>query len=305
MVRWAMFGRSTPRRANSKWTFHTVAQKGEFGNDTWAGDSWNNCAAVNAWSILSIDVLACWALCFCFADFAGGGSRLAAIEKATVYLAIRLWPSMPTQVSAWALSDRPSQSLGLRFAGATEPGECDSGTRDVDSVAALEVTKTGFVFVFDRYTGKPLFDVEERSVPASDVPGEQAAISQPFPLKPAPFARQTMKSETNSPMLRPNPSLLRQTHGRRGVGDALYSRWSEADGAFSRNQRRSKLGRRVVRSAVAHALCELDGRRHVISYGKAARWFRDTFPRARIGVAEFAFRGSESGTHARNLRGAI
>jgi quinoprotein glucose dehydrogenase len=59
----------------------------------------------------------------------------------------------------------------------------------VDAVA--QVTKTGFTFVFDRHTGKPLFDIEERPVPASEVPGEEAYKTQPFPVKPPPYARQS------------------------------------------------------------------------------------------------------------------
>jgi quinoprotein glucose dehydrogenase len=58
------------------------------------------------------------------------------------------------------------------------------------------VTKTGYVFVFDRETGKPLFDIEERPVPASDIPGEQAAKTQPIPVRPPPFAAQFL-DETN------------------------------------------------------------------------------------------------------------
>ena len=60
--------------------------------------------------------------------------------------------------------------------------------------AVAQVTKTGFRFVFDRVTGKPLFDIEERPVPASEVPGEQAWPTQPLPVKPPPFARQSMRA---------------------------------------------------------------------------------------------------------------
>lgn len=66
--------------------------------------------------------------------------------------------------------------------------------RPVDAVA--QVTKTGYVFLFDRETGKPLFEVEDRPVPASDVPGERAAATQPIPVKPPPFAAQHF-DETN------------------------------------------------------------------------------------------------------------
>jgi quinoprotein glucose dehydrogenase len=70
-------------------------------------------------------------------------------------------------------------------------------TRDgkqVDAVA--QVTKTGYVFLFDRETGKPLFDIAEKRVPASDIPGEQASTTQPVPVKPPPFALQFL-DETN------------------------------------------------------------------------------------------------------------
>jgi Glucose dehydrogenase len=63
----------------------------------------------------------------------------------------------------------------------------------VDAVA--QVTKTGFTFVFERATGKPLFDIVEKPVPASDVPGESAYPTQPFPVKPQPFARQSFRAE--------------------------------------------------------------------------------------------------------------
>ena len=78
---------------------------------------------------------------------------------------------------------------------------CGMGLHTAESVTVLkresipavaEITKMGFLFVFNRVTGQPLFDIEERPVPASEVPGEQAWPTQPFPLKPPPVARQTM-----------------------------------------------------------------------------------------------------------------
>jgi quinoprotein glucose dehydrogenase len=76
--------------------------------------------------------------------------------------------------------------------------------------AVAQVTKTGFVYVFDRLTGKPLFPIEDRPVPASNVPGEQAAATQPIPAKPPPFSRQsvgeadltTLSPETHDEVLR-------------------------------------------------------------------------------------------------------
>ena len=65
--------------------------------------------------------------------------------------------------------------------------------KDGDKIDAVaQTTKTGFLFVFNRDTGEPLFPIEERKVPASNIPGEEAWPTQPFPLKPLPYARQHM-----------------------------------------------------------------------------------------------------------------
>ncbi len=173
------------------WTFHTVAKPGEFGNDTWAPDSWKDRAAVNAWSILSVDEtegIVFLPLTSPAVDLYGGdrkgsglfGDSLVALDANT---GKRLWHYQTVHHNLWDydLPAQPSLVYVVR------------NGKIIPAVA--QVTKTGFVFVFDRHTGKPLFDVEERSVPASEVPGEQAAISQPFPLKPPPFARQSMQPD--------------------------------------------------------------------------------------------------------------
>jgi glucose dehydrogenase len=68
--------------------------------------------------------------------------------------------------------------------------------RDGEEVPAVaQVTKTGFTFLFHRVTGEPLFEIEERQVPPSEVPGEEAWPTQPFPVKPPPFARQSMTED--------------------------------------------------------------------------------------------------------------
>src|SRR5258708_33718806 len=65
--------------------------------------------------------------------------------------------------------------------------------------AVVQITKHGFVFVFDRETGEPIFPIEERPVPASDIPGEKAWPTQPFPLKPPPYAAQRFEPTNTSP----------------------------------------------------------------------------------------------------------
>jgi glucose dehydrogenase len=169
------------------WRFHTVPQSGEFGNDTWEGDSWKNRGGVNAWSILSVDHergIVFVPLTSPATDTYGGdrkgqnlfGDCMLALDAAT---GKRIWHFQTIHHDLWDW-DLPAQPnlVTVRRDG-----------KDIPAVA--QITKTGFVFVLDRLTGKPLFPVEERPVPQSVIPGEQTWPTQPFPVKPPPFARQT------------------------------------------------------------------------------------------------------------------
>lgn len=173
------------------WTFHTVAQKGEFGNDTWADDSWKDRGAVNTWAPISVDVergIVFLPLTSPAYDYYGGdrkgdglfGDSLVALDAAT---GKRLWHFQTVHHNLWDY-DLPAQP---NLVTVTRNG------KPVDAVA--QVTKTGFTFVFDRTTGKPLFDIVERPVPASEVPGESAAKTQPAPVLPPPYARQNMTAD--------------------------------------------------------------------------------------------------------------
>ncbi len=170
------------------WIFHTVAQKGEFGGDTWEGDSAKDRAAVNPWSILSVDVkrgILFLPLTSPATDYYGGdrkgaglfGDSLVALDAAT---GKRLWHFQTVHHDLWDY-DLPAQPNLV---------EVKRDGRLVPAVA--QVTKTGFTFVFDRLTGKPLFDIKEVPVAKSEVPGEQAWPTQPRPVKPPPYARQSM-----------------------------------------------------------------------------------------------------------------
>lgn len=170
------------------WTFHTVARPGEFGSETWEGDSWKDRAAVNPWSILTVDTergIVFLPLTSPATDYYGGdrkganlfGDALVALDAST---GKRLWHFQTVHHNLWDY-DIPA------------PPNLVTVTRDGEPVEAVaQVTKTGFTFVFERKTGKPLFDVVERAVPASEVPGEQASPTQPVPVKPPPYARQKM-----------------------------------------------------------------------------------------------------------------
>lgn len=173
------------------WTFHTVPQKGEFGNDTWEGESWKDRGAVNAWSMLSVDTekgIVFLPLTSPATDLYGGdrkgaglfGDSLVALDANT---GKRLWHFQTVHHNLWDY-DLPAQP---NLVTVTRAG------KQVPAVA--QITKTGFTFVFDRVTGKPLFDIEEAPVPQSEIGGEQAWPTQPRPVKPPPYARQTFRAE--------------------------------------------------------------------------------------------------------------
>ena len=171
------------------WRFHVVPHAGEFGNDTWDGDSWKDRGGTNAWSILSVDHqrgIVYLPLTSPSTDLYGGdrqganlfGNSLVALDAAT---GRRLWHFQTIHHDIWDY-DLPAQPNLITVTRHGKP---------VPAVA--QITKTGFVFLFDRVTGKPLFDIEERPVAPSPVPGEHAWPTQPFPVKPAPFTRQGMR----------------------------------------------------------------------------------------------------------------
>ena len=177
------------RTGKLRWRFHTVPRPGEPGHDTWEGDSWKGRGGANAWSGVSVDP----ARRLVFAglgspafDFYGGdrrgdnlfGNSTIAVDAHT---GERRWHYQVVRHDVWDY-DIPTPPVLVRL---TRAG------RVVD--AAAQVTKTGFVFVFDRQTGRPVFDFVDRPAPASDVPGERTAPTQPRPVAPPPFVRQTFR----------------------------------------------------------------------------------------------------------------
>lgn len=179
------------RTGKERWRFHTVPHPGEFGHDTWQGDSWKDRGGLNAWSIISVDErrrLVFLPLTSPSSDYYGGdrpgtnlfGDSVVALDCAT---GRRVWHFQTVHHDLWDY-DLPAQPVLVTVR---------HGGKTLDAVA--QITKTGFVFLLDRETGEPLFDVEERPVPRSDVPGEQSWPTQPFPVKPPPFARQSMRRD--------------------------------------------------------------------------------------------------------------
>ena len=174
------------RTGKIRWSFHTMPHPGEFGYDTWPKDAWLYSGGVNNWAGMSID--AARGLVFVPTGSASfdfyGANRLGDDLFANSLLALkadtgeRVWHFQVVKHDLW---DRdlpaPPSLVTVKRNG-----------RLVDAVA--QSTKSGHLFVFDRETGAPLFPVEYRAVPASDVDGEVAAKMQVLPLKPPPFARQ-------------------------------------------------------------------------------------------------------------------
>jgi len=173
------------------WRFHTVPQPGEFGHDTWKGDSWKNRGGTNAWSILSVDQergIVFLPLTSPSSDFWGGdrhgnnlfGDSLVALNAAT---GKRIWHFQTVHHNIWDY-DLPAQPVLI---------DVRKDGRLIPSVA--QVSKMGFTFIFERATGKPIFDIVEKPVPQTTMPGEATSPTQPIPVKPPPFARQSMKRE--------------------------------------------------------------------------------------------------------------
>ncbi|MGO8817389.1 MAG: PQQ-binding-like beta-propeller repeat protein [Terriglobia bacterium] len=167
------------------WTFHTVPRPGEVGHDTWEGDSWKDRSGTNVWSIMSVDPergmvflpLGSPSYDFYGADRKGlglFGNSLVALDANTGKL---IWYYQMVHHDIWDYDVcSPPNLMTVRRDG-----------EDIPAVA--QVTKMGFVFILDRLTGKPLFPVEERPVAPSQVPGEAAWPTQPFPPKSMQLSR--------------------------------------------------------------------------------------------------------------------
>src|SRR5437660_947147 len=164
------------RSGKLAWTFHTIPRPGEVGHETWEGDAWKERTGANVWSIMSVDLergLVFLPIGSASYDFYGADRKgldlfsnsLVALDAASGQL---VWYYQMVHHDIWDY-DMPAQPVLITVR---------RDTRDISAIAQL--TKMGFVFILDRLTGKPLFPVEERPVPKSDVPGEAAWPTQPF-----------------------------------------------------------------------------------------------------------------------------
>ena len=178
-----------------EWIFHTIPQPGEFGSETWPKDAWDNIGGANSWTGMSVDHVRGYVFVptgSASYDFYGG-DRLGKNLFANCVLALnartgeRVWHFQTIHHDIWD-RDLPAPP---NLATIT----LDGHKQDV----VIQITKMGFVYVLDRDTGEPVFPVKEEAVPASDMPGEQAWVTQPVPSVMPPFIRQefNLKTVTN------------------------------------------------------------------------------------------------------------
>lgn len=179
------------RSGKQRWAFHTIPHPGEPGYETWPKEAWRSSGAANNWAGIVVDIrrgivfVPTGSAAF---DFYGGdrtgddlyANTLLALDAAT---GKRLWHFQAVRHDVWD-RDFPSAPVLLTVRRHGKP---------VDAIA--QTTKQGFVYLFERATGKPLFPIEYKPYPPSDVPGETTAATQPLPTLPAPFARQRLTED--------------------------------------------------------------------------------------------------------------
>lgn len=179
------------------WVFHTIPLPGEYGYDTWPKDAYKYVGAVNTWGEISIDEkrgIAYFPIGSPVYDYDGAdragtglfGDCILALDART---GKRLWHFQTVHHDIWDYDLTAAPQLIT----------VDHNGKKVDAVAVA--AKTGFLYVFDRVTGEPLWPIEERPVPKSEMPDEQSWPTQPFPTVVPPFNRQTVTVEELNPYI--------------------------------------------------------------------------------------------------------
>jgi len=176
------------RTGKRRWIFHTIPYPGEVGYETWSTNYWKTGSGANCWGGLTLDLKR--GIVFVGTGSAGydhwGGNRVGQNLFANCVLALkadtgeRVWHFQIVHHDIWDYDIPAPPNLVT----------VEHGGKKIDAVA--QVAKVGHLFVLDRETGKPLFPVEERPVPQSDIPGEKSWPTQPFPTKPPAYAQQKL-----------------------------------------------------------------------------------------------------------------
>src|SRR5688572_25615979 len=201
------------------WTFHTIPRPGEFGYDTWPPEAYKYAGGANVWGEIAVDEkrgILYVPLGSPTADLYGAdrkganlfGNCLVALDART---GKRLWHFQAVHHDLWDydLTTAP-KLLTVRHNG-----------KKVDIVA--QAAKHGSLYVFDRVTGAPLWPIEERPVPKSEVPGEESWPTQPFPTKPPPFSRQSFSAAEVNPYLRPEEQAALRERLARAYNNGVFT----------------------------------------------------------------------------------
>lgn len=179
------------RTGKLRWRFHTIPHPGEPGYETWPKDAWKTAGAANNWAGMTLDAkrgIVYVPTGSAVPDFYGG-NRLGDDLYADTLLALDaetgklIWHFQGVHHDLWD-RDFPAPPVLVTL---------KRNGKSIDALA--QTTKQGWLFVLDRTTGKPLFPIEERHYPASDVPGEVSSPTQPYPLAPAPYARELLTAD--------------------------------------------------------------------------------------------------------------
>ena len=179
------------RSGEHLWKFHVIPRPGEFGHDTWENDAWQWTGDVSSWAPMSADPER--GLVFIptnppTIDFYGGfrpgdglfGTSVIALDVAT---GERRWHFQTVHHDIW------------NFDNPTAPMLLDVNVGGQDRPILVQTTKQGWAFTFDRGSGEPIWPIEERAVPPSEVPGERLSPTQPFPTRPAAFEMQGLTED--------------------------------------------------------------------------------------------------------------
>ncbi len=207
------------RSGKIRWTFHTVPHPGEFGYETWPQDAWQRVGGANAWSELSLDKergviyipTASPKYNFYGANRHGEnlfGDCLLALDART---GKRLWHFQMVHHDIWDYDNATAPKLLT----------VQHDGQKMNIVA--QAGKQGFLWVFDRTTGKPLWPIEERAVPRSNVPGEETWPTQPFPTKPPPFARQSFTVNDLNPLVDDEERAALRTKVQQARNEGLFT----------------------------------------------------------------------------------
>ena len=179
------------RSGEHLWKFHVIPRPGEFGHETWENDAWQWTGDVSSWAPMSADPAR--GLVFIptnppTIDFYGGfrpgdglfGTSVIALDVAT---GERRWHFQTVHHDIW------------NFDNPTAPMLLDVSVDGHERPILVQTTKQGWAFTFDRGSGEPIWPIEERAVPVSEVPGEQLSLTQPFPTRPPAFEMQGLTED--------------------------------------------------------------------------------------------------------------